>query len=609
MQQVVETEAVFEVAFPRERVWPILSKTDWINRSMALPPVKYDITPATGGGSNVRARARFMGLEMRWEERPFQWLENEFYEVERIFESGPIARAFVVWEFSESREGATQIRILMKLTPRHGVGALVCKHALAPKATRDVGAVVRHVEEYLRGDKPIVLPKLPRRAVTEDSFQSALAKLRQSAQPAELVDRLAAMVREAPDVIATRIRPLAVARDWKANEWEVLRLFLQATRAGLLTFSWEVLCPNCRSTRQELTDSLVNVQREMHCESCQINYNAEFDKSVELRFAVHPSIRSSEMETFCLAGPGARPHIVAQINLQPGEKREWRWPARAALYRLRSPQIKNSRTIEAADFQRWLDRGGLEFTADSMESCESAGAKGALMIENRLPFAVQLVLERVESVEPILTAAQVTNWQEFRDLFAREVVSPTEQITVREQIVLFTDLRGSTAMYCGIGDAPAYALVREHFGILRDAIATNHGSIVKTIGDAVMAVFTHVGEALAAVRQMHEGLAARGESLPLQLKTGLHLGPCLAVNANDRLDYFGTTINLAARLVDRSSGGDLVVSDDFFRRPETQKYLAGAGCEAESSSVQFRGFTDEVKVWKIPMINTLKESS
>src|SRR4051812_1918107 len=133
MQRVIETEAVFDVAFPRERVWPILSRTDWINRSMGLPPVKYDITPATGGGSNVRARARFMGLEMRWEERPFQWLENEFYEVERIFETGPIARAHLVWEFSEAKEGGTRIRILMELTPRHWVGSLVCKQALAPK--------------------------------------------------------------------------------------------------------------------------------------------------------------------------------------------------------------------------------------------------------------------------------------------------------------------------------------------------------------------------------------------------------------------------------------------------------------------------------------------
>jgi adenylate cyclase len=606
---LVETEAFFDLPFPRERVWPILSKTDWINRSMGLPPVKYDITPAVGGGSNVHARARFMGLELRWEERPFQWLENEFYEVERIFESGPLRRAHLIWEFHEHAGHGTRIRVHTKFEPRHALGRFLVKAVLDPKATRDVGAVIRHVGEFLRGDKPIVLPKLPRRPVAEDAFQGGLAKLRQAGLRGELIDRLAELIRESPDVLAARIRPLAVARNWKADEWEVLRLFLQATRAGLLSLSWEVLCPNCRSSRQPLTDSLNNVRREMHCEACQISYNAEFDKSVELRFAVHPAIRPCDAETFCLAGPGARPHIVAQINLEPAKQRAWPWPTKPALYRLRSPQIKNALTIDSLEFQT-VPKITFDASAFSLSPSDGAGVRGRGPIAtNPFPFPIQLVLERVESVEPILTAAQVTNWQEFRDLFSREVVSPTEQITVGEQIVLFTDLRGSTAMYCGIGDAPAYALVREHFGILRDTIAAHHGSIVKTIGDAVMAVFTRVTEALEAVRQMHESLAARGPGLPLQLKSGMHLGPCLAVNANDRLDYFGTTINLAARLVDRSSGGDLVVSDEFFQRPETQKYLAIIGHAAESSSVQFRGFTDAVKVWKIPMINPPRESS
>lgn len=125
--------------------------------------------------------------------------------------------------------------------------------------------------------------------------------------------------------------------------------------------------------------------------------------------------------------------------------------------------------------------------------------------------------------------------------------------------------------------------------------------MVKTIGDAVMAVFTRVEEALGAVEKMHADLAARGEALPLQLKSALHLGPCLAVNANDKLDYFGTTINLAARLVDKSAGGDLVVSDAFFQRPETQTFARSRA--AEAISVQFRGFTDAMKVWKITILN------
>lgn len=466
LRKQIETEAAFDLPFARERLWPILSRTEWLNRAMGLPPVTYEMTKAPGGGSNVKARATFAGLSFVWEERPFQWLENEFYQVERFFESGPLIRANLIWKFEELAKDATRLRVISQFEARNPLCGFLMKHLLDPKATRDVARVVRHFEEHLRGDQPIALPKLATRPVAEAAFESALGKLRASGQRPELVGKLAAMVREAPDIFAARIRPFAVAKSWGMDEWEVLRLFLHATRAGLLSLSWEVLCPNCRLTRQPLTDSLAEVKQAMHCESCQINYDAEFDKSVELRFAVHPGVRACDTNTFCLAGPGARPHIVAQIHLLPGETRAWPWPKEAALYRLRSPQIAQSRTIEPTEFAKWR-AGSFALSAEKIESVEG----NSLEVENRFTHPVQLVLERMESAEPILTASRVTNWQEFRDLFAREVISPREQIVVGEQIILFTDLRGSTAMYCGIGDAPAYALVREHFGVLQAAIS------------------------------------------------------------------------------------------------------------------------------------------
>jgi class 3 adenylate cyclase len=189
-------------------------------------------------------------------------------------------------------------------------------------------------------------------------------------------------------------------------------------------------------------------------------------------------------------------------------------------------------------------------------------------------------------------------------LFASEVISPTEQVTVGSQVVLFTDLRGSTSLYHDLGDAPAYALVRNHFSVLVDAIRAHHGTVVKTIGDAVMAAFSRVEEALAAVRQMHQKLPAAnpGLAVPLALKSSLHAGPCLAVNANDKLDYFGTTINLAARMVECCQGGDLTVSDEIFHRPEMSRFLEAMPGQPEPSEVRFRGFDVPHRVWRITMV-------
>ncbi len=154
------------------------------------------------------------------------------------------------------------------------------------------------------------------------------------------IARFTDWLRSVPDVELTHIRPKVLARIWKADTWETLRLMLLAAHGGLLQFRWEILCPNCRSSRAPLTTSLAELNREAHCDVCQIRFDAEFDKSVELKFTVHPSVRKISDQTFCLAGPGGKPHVLRQLLLQPGEMRDWKWPADCAGLRLRSPQVK-----------------------------------------------------------------------------------------------------------------------------------------------------------------------------------------------------------------------------------------------------------------------------
>jgi class 3 adenylate cyclase len=166
-------------------------------------------------------------------------------------------------------------------------------------------------------------------------------------------------------------------------------------------------------------------------------------------------------------------------------------------------------------------------------------------------------------------------------------------------------LRGSTAMYRALGDARAYALVRNHFRVLSDAIRVNHGGIVKTIGDAVMAAFSHRCDAFAAAEKMFADIGeANGKSPDWQqlvLKAGLHAGPCLAVNANDRLDYFGTTVNLAARLADYSRGGKLTISDEIFLRAGVRRRFDKKLSSAELNQFVPKGFTQPVNIWLVPM--------
>lgn len=593
---MVKTETIVEVPYPVADVWPVMSRTDWINRAVGLPPVTYEVTKLEHGGTRTIAKAKFYGQELRWEENPFEWVEDQFYFVQRLFEKGPLREIRCGIDFS-GEQLKSSLRIWSEIQPRNALGKLFATAALGPKATRDMAGLVRHLDEHLRGREKFVLPKLERSAVNQRALQAGLEKLR--ALNLESIDRLATMLQEDPDVEISRIRPLALAREWNLSERAVLKLFLEATRAGLLDLSWEVLCPNCRSSRQPLTRTLQALQREMHCEACQIQYDAQFDRSVELKFAVHPNVRSCQAHTYCLAGPGAKPHIVSQLIIPPKGQRRARLPRpdHAGL-RLRSPQVREPMIFDNSSLN-----GTIHLTSQSF--IHTAAEHPETVFRNDFDFPVVVILEKILWSADILTAARVTNLQEFRDLFSREVLSPNEQIIVGQQTILFTDLRGSTAMYCGIGDAPAYALVREHFDVLRDAIAGHQGAIVKTIGDAVMATFSNPADALNAVREMHRKLQERLEQSgapPLSLKSSLHLGACLAVNANDKLDYFGTTINLGARLVDCCGGGDVTLSDEFYHRPETREFLDRYALGGEAKEVKFRGFDLPMQVWKVQLI-------
>jgi adenylate cyclase len=604
MERVIRFESRYNLPFPPEAVWPALANTDWVNRSLGLPAIQYEFTANAEGGSTIRARARVAGLEVVWLEFPFEWLEPEFYRVRRVFENGPLREVVAGIELLP-KSGATCLRVLSEVVPRNALGKILARNVIFPKTRRDFRRIAAQITAFLRGQKPVALPRLTVQPVNEAALKAGLEKLRQAGVVADHIARLQRMLREAPDVELTHIRPLAVARQWNADPWEVLSLFLHATRSGLLDFRWEILCPNCRSSREPPVKSLNGVARTSHCEICQIEFDAQFDRSVELKFAVNPAVRKRDDQTFCLAGPGGKPHVLSQAWLEPGEQRFWKLPPLTRPVRLRSPQVRGSVTIDPGELGEEHPVFIRTKAAGFEISYGEDNQRSVAQVHNPNAFPVLLSLDQMGWSDDILTAARVTNWQEFRDLFSHEVISPDEDIVVGSQVILFTDLRGSTALYGRIGDAPAYALVRDHFTILTTAVRRHHGTVVKTIGDAVMACFSRVDEALEAVRDMNRDLLTprpqQPLAAPLTLKASLHVGACLAVNANDRLDFFGSTINLAARMVSYCHGGDLAVSDEIFQRPEMEEFLKSCPASPKPSEVRFRGFNTPRRVWRIPM--------
>jgi class 3 adenylate cyclase len=222
----------------------------------------------------------------------------------------------------------------------------------------------------------------------------------------------------------------------------------------------------------------------------------------------------------------------------------------------------------------------------------------SMLIVNESSADIVLVVEKTEWNPLILTAAKVTSMQEFRDLFSSEVLSPGQQVGIENVTILFSDLLGSTSLYELIGDAEAYGQVRRHFDFLTQWIGKNSGGVVKTIGDAVMAVFHLPEDALnAAIQiQQHVNDFNEGRRDPIVLKIGLYSGPAIAVNSNDRLDYFGRTVNIAARIQGKSDGNDIVFSEDYLNNEIIQSLFTTNNAELEPFSANLKGIDENMKL-------------
>ncbi|HEX6383613.1 MAG TPA: adenylate/guanylate cyclase domain-containing protein, partial [Anaerolineae bacterium] len=374
-------------------------------------------------------------------------------------------------------------------------------------------------------------------------------------------------------------------------------------------FQWDLLCPLCRVAKESVS-RLADVNRQVHCNTCNIDYTANFDRSVELTFRPNPSIRQIEEQLeFCTIGPQATPHIAVQQVLAPGGTRVATPELEPGRYRLRTLELPGGH------FLRVTAGGQEEITLQARrEGWPNDEAllspSPALTLANSTDEEMLFILERLAWTDQAATAAEVTALQRFRDLFANEALRPGDQIQVGSLAILFTDLCESTRLYREIGDAPAFGLVMDHFDVLRQAIHAEDGAMVKTIGDAVMAVFRRPVSALRAIMAAQQQLASPPPGRrPLHLKAALHYGPSIAVTLNDRLDYFGSTVNIASRLEKFAGGGEIVLSETVYADPEVCDFLAEQEHQylIESFEQTLRGFDEDCFcLWRVKM-NSMAE--
>ena len=549
-----------ECQSPRPSLWQAIASTHRFNQAIRNPPIVAAELDNAGAARYVVTQ-RLAGLELNYEERPFEWRASEFVSIQRRFLNGPALDYTLTWGFEDRPDGGTIVTQVLESTPRSWLfWPFVRLHT--GKFARALAAQVRDIDDSLRAGMP-AFHTARRSRVHVPALDEACAELTRLVAPEQvvLVERLRTFIAEAGDVDVARIRPYALVRRWELDDTcrrELLVVCLLAVRAGLLELTWEILCPSCRAAADEL-DSLAELTETGHCHFCDLSIAVDLDQAVEAAFRPAPHIRSVPTEPYCIGGPFRTPHVLEQVILQPDARACVSAPAEPGRYRIFA---RGGDAVRVSVKEGGPQRMAIELGGRGQAPVEvSAGA--SVDIHNPTDHERHVKLERVEWLNDAATAYDISLLPQFRREFSAEVVRAGVALKVARVAVLFTDLSGSTAMYERMGDAVAYRFVQENFDLSQRVIEANHGAVVKTIGDAVMAAFASAENAVAAAVSLQRAFvefADRQSNIEgVQLKVGINAGPCYAVTANGVFDYFGQTINTAARLEALAGPGTIIV--------------------------------------------------
>jgi len=458
--------------------------------------------------------------------------------------------------------------------------------------------------------------------------------LLQSCEPAA-VEAIVEFLQTADDSKLSRINPYELASELSLSEKPTIDVLLHATKLGLLDMTWNTLCPGCGYVLE--TTTARRVRDEYHCALCVSAYKPTLDEMVDVSFIVNRSYRKiaahepEEMEPL---------EFLRQLVMRPGlklpEGQEWSSFLERSLLDLESlapgerarvsvelpaewvavfEPVTHSCSFIAPTGEATRERRELSFLFDSSGASPAKveTAPGPVRVglvnatPNRIFPGLWVVGDRFHDLlhqrRRMFSARDLFTKQTFRDLWGASALDVEQRLKITSLTVLFTDLKGSTQLYGRVGDLAAYDLVRSHFRVLTDVVRGTGGAVVKTIGDAVMATFPTVDSGMVAALSMRDAmqeLNSRRASEDLIVKIGLHAGPCLAVTLNERLDYFGQTVNIAARVQGLATDRSIFVTEPVLRADGVEPLLHERRIEPVPQRTKLRGIDHELVVYELP---------
>src|SRR6201999_3099230 len=465
--------------------------------------------------------------------------------------------------------------------------------------------------------------------------QAQFSVLKQTADP-KVADAIRELIETGEDHELNRINALDFSKRTGLDEELVISGFLHASRLGLFDLTWNVLCPGCggvldaHSTLKSLRGD------DYQCGLCACSYEASVDEQVEVAFTVSPQVRRIAAhdpnslpiadyfkQIFWSSGVDfdeasfaslSNDVMLKALEMPAGDKTVLSLQLPPQFIIVFEPvthsahfiDVQGEPTEDPQHLSLSYDRthGPVETTilrpGPLLRSLDNHA--GVRVLPSVL-VAADALHHLIGKRKPFITAKRMLTNQTFRDVFKADNLNIDQRLKITSLTFLFTDLKGSTALYERVGDLAAFDLVRAHFHALLEIINSEKGAVVKTIGDAVMATFVRPEHGLVAglrMRSAMDALNAERGTQDLIVKIGIHEGPCLAVTLNERQDYFGQTVNIAARVQSLSTSQEIHITGPINDAPAVMALLDQKEIKPIQKQAALRGIADKIVVYEIP---------
>ncbi|MBL9016193.1 MAG: adenylate/guanylate cyclase domain-containing protein [Myxococcales bacterium] len=567
----IERLWVFDLPCTPEQIWPHIADTSRMNRALGTAEMFFEERDGKRYGS-----AKPGGVRHEWLELPWNWVANQWLTCTRIYERGFMRVMYAIHRVDPTPDGC-RVYLYFGGIPRGALGAAAMRLGF-PSLEKAYRRVLPALAQQIVKHEPaqLLLPPPALEPVAEQRLRAAHADLLARGLDRACVDRLVDWIRNGDDLDLHRIQVRERARAWQLPEDELLRVALHATRAGILSLSWDTVCPHCRGVRDE-NGSLSALRAEAHCGPCSVQFATDRPETVEVTFRVHPSIREVPEQTYCSAEPAKKEHVRVQWTLPPGASQSIAPHLEPGRYNVaRGSSLAGYLDVEdsGSELVKWVREleGGVVKAAP--------GATIELVNDADEPLAFRIA--EAKWSDHALRAGQLLSFQDFRDLFSEEYIGADVRLGVGEQTLLFTDVVGSTAFYASRGDPAAFIEIKKHFDEVFAIVTRHKGAVVKTIGDAVMATFTSPVDAVAASHEIHTAFHPERADTPIRLRISLNTGPCIAVRLNANADFFGGTVNIAAKLQALAEGYQIAMTEATYASPGVAALMEERGATVET---------------------------